>query len=552
MICTACKYAPLELLAGCGETAIRLDPAPAEFSCAESCGHPNLCGFAKAVIEETMSRRPDVLLLTDCCDAMRRIYDVLAHQQAAGRLYLLPLPHRNDDAAVGRFAQTLADFAQTYARDSGRPFDEALAQQAWRQAAQRPFALPEQPYVLLTGAHAGARLLARAQAAAGSLPVVDATCSGNRSLAPDDGAGDFWTRYARSLLRQAVPCSRMCSIQGRPMGDGNCRGVVHHTVKFCDYYGAEAATLQRQASCPLLRIETDGSGTSGGQLDTRLEAFMETIGVKKKAAPAAAHGGDYVAGVDSGSAMTKAVILDRQANITASCILPTGSGVADGAKNALDRALAQAGLTRDALALVVTTGYGRATVGLGDSAVTEITCHARGAHYLYPAARTIIDIGGQDSKAIRIDGKGNVLAFAMNDKCAAGTGRFLEMQARALDLTLEAMCREGQNWHSEITISSTCTVFAESEVVSLVAQNVPPADIIHGLNRSVAARTATLLARVNPEGPYAMTGGVAQNQGVVKCLEEKLGAPLLVSPSAQLCGALGAALIALEQLPPRE
>ena len=161
--------------------------------------------------------------------------------------------------------------------------------------------------------------------------------------------------------------------------------------------------------------------------------------------------------------------------------------------------------------------------------------------------RTIIDIGGQDSKVIRLDEKGNVKNFVMNDKCAAGTGRFLEMMARTLGLSLEEMSKAGLNWHKKVTISSMCTVFAESEVVSLIAQNQAVADIVHGLNDSVAAKTASLVSRLGLEEACMMTGGVAKNQGVVQALEERLGVPLYVKEEAQLCGALGAALFALEE-----
>ena len=196
---------------------------------------------------------------------------------------------------------------------------------------------------------------------------------------------------------------------------------------------------------------------------------------------------------------------------------------------------------------VITTGYGRETIGASDASVTEITCHARGAHFLCPNARTVIDIGGQDSKVIRIDENGAVVNFVMNDKCAAGTGRFLEMMARTLELSMSEMSELGLRWKKDVTISSMCTVFAESEVVSLIAENTPPEDIIHGLNMAVAGKTVSLAKRLGGVPDYVMTGGVAQNRGVVKALEEKLGAPIAVPKEAQLCGALGAALIALDR-----
>lgn len=196
----------------------------------------------------------------------------------------------------------------------------------------------------------------------------------------------------------------------------------------------------------------------------------------------------------------------------------------------------------------VTTGYGRTAISDGDKSITEITCHARGAHFLNPEVRTVIDIGGQDSKVIRLDENGAVANFVMNDKCAAGTGRFLEMMARTMEMSLDDMGKAGLSYKEDITISSMCTVFAESEVVSLIAQNKATDDIVHGLNKAVASKTAALAKRVGGEERYMMTGGVSKNQGLVKTLEEKLGTTLVISDKAQLCGALGAALFAKDMV----
>ena len=207
-----------------------------------------------------------------------------------------------------------------------------------------------------------------------------------------------------------------------------------------------------------------------------------------------------------------------------------------------------AGIAESDLGSKVYTGYGREFLGDDGAAVTEITCHARGAHHLDPAVRTVIDIGGQDSKVIRLSESGAVETFAMNDKCAAGTGRFLEMMARTLQMKLPEMSELGLDWHNDVTISSMCTVFAESEVVSLIARSTAPADIIHGLNKSVAGKTAALARRTGGVAPFMMTGGVARNRGVVKELEAALKAPVEVSEYSQLCGSLGAALFALEKM----
>ena len=254
----------------------------------------------------------------------------------------------------------------------------------------------------------------------------------------------------------------------------------------------------------------------------------------------------YVAGIDSGSTSTDVVILDKDGKIKSTMIIPTGGGAMMSAEKSLEMAVEKAGIRKEDIVRIVTTGYGRAYIDSGDDSITEITCHAKGAHYLNPNVRTVIDIGGQDIKAISIDDNGAVKNFLMNDKCAAGTGRFLEMMARTLGLSLEEMSTRGLEWKENVVISSMCTVFAESEVVSLVAQNKDVADIIHGLNVSVASKVGARLGKKNP-GEYMMTGGVARNKGIIQALEEKLGAKLYICDEAQLCGALGAALFAYEK-----
>jgi predicted CoA-substrate-specific enzyme activase len=207
-------------------------------------------------------------------------------------------------------------------------------------------------------------------------------------------------------------------------------------------------------------------------------------------------------------------------------------------------ALREAKIQKEELLGIVTTGYGRASFPLADKRITEITCHARGAFFVHPETRTVIDIGGQDSKVIRLDGQGRNVDFQMNDKCAAGTGRFLEVMAHALEVNLEDLGRLSRSATRTIQISSTCTVFAESEVVSLIAENQPKEVIIRGLHDAIADRLLGLVHRLGIEEQVALTGGVAKNEGVVHALEERLGVKLFVPPEPQIIGALGAALVA--------
>ena len=252
----------------------------------------------------------------------------------------------------------------------------------------------------------------------------------------------------------------------------------------------------------------------------------------------------YSIGIDSGSTATKGILL-ADGVITRRFLVPTPFRPATAITEAWETL--REGL--ETTPFLTLTGYGRQLVDFADKQVTEISCHGLGARFLAPATRAVIDIGGQDSKVIQLDDDGNLCDFLMNDKCAAGTGRFLEMMAKTLGLSLEEMSVKGLEWKHNIVISSMCTVFAESEVVSLVAQNKDVADIIHGLNVSVASKVGALAARLGKDHPgeYMMTGGVAKNRGIIQALEEKLGAKLYICDEAQLCGALGAALFAYEK-----
>ncbi|HEY5999049.1 MAG TPA: acyl-CoA dehydratase activase [bacterium] len=249
-------------------------------------------------------------------------------------------------------------------------------------------------------------------------------------------------------------------------------------------------------------------------------------------------------GVDIGSLAAKGVLLDAAGTVAAWALVPSGFDHARVAEEVTRRVLAAAGVTPECLVGTVGTGYGRASVARAGRRVTEITCHARGAHALVPACRTVIDIGGQDSKFIRMDERGRVVDFAMNDRCAAGTGRFLEVMAQALAIPLEQMGAAVLAATGAARISNVCTVFAESEVVGLIAGGEARPNIVRGLCQAIAERVGAMAARVGVAPPLAMTGGVAQNLAVVAALEEKLGLPIAVPRLPQLVGALGAAHLA--------
>ncbi|MBP7526317.1 MAG: 2-hydroxyglutaryl-CoA dehydratase [Syntrophorhabdaceae bacterium] len=249
---------------------------------------------------------------------------------------------------------------------------------------------------------------------------------------------------------------------------------------------------------------------------------------------------DYFAGVDIGSTMTKVVIVSDR--IEVSLIGPTGPEHRKLANRVMEEALNKARLTFEDLTYIVATGYGRINVPFADRQITEITCHAKGLHSLLPSVKTVVDIGGQDSKGIKIV-NGKVMNFVMNDKCAAGTGRFLEIIADSLGVPLEKIGEISLTAEKIAAVSSTCTVFAEQEIISRLASGEPIANLLAGIHDAVATRVCSLVKKLNVEADIAVTGGGAKNIGLVKALESKFGQALLVPPEPLITGALGAALM---------
>ena len=248
-------------------------------------------------------------------------------------------------------------------------------------------------------------------------------------------------------------------------------------------------------------------------------------------------------GIDIGSSTSKAVILDEGLTIISFDVKNTGTGTS-GPEKAVGAALEKAGIGSDFIKYTVATGYGRITFEKADKQITEISCHAMGVTHLMQSARTIIDIGGQDVKVIRLNEQRRVENFAMNDKCAAGTGRFLEVMARILDCSIDMLSDLDQKATKEISISNTCTVFAESEVISQLASGAEKENVARGVHHAVAKRVAGLAARIGIETDVVMTGGVALNSGVVRALKKEMEVDISIVNNPQIIGALGAALYA--------
>jgi predicted CoA-substrate-specific enzyme activase len=252
-----------------------------------------------------------------------------------------------------------------------------------------------------------------------------------------------------------------------------------------------------------------------------------------------------VAGCDVGSLTAKAVLM-RDGTVIGQGITRTGPVPEASANTAMQLALDQAGVRIDAVSRCVGTGYGRHRITFGDTVESEIACHARGAVWQAASVRTVIDIGGQDAKAIRLDERGNVLQYQYNDKCAAGTGRFLEVIADALGIELDALGPLSEQATEHLTLSNQCVVFAETEILSLVNEGKETADIVCAMHQAVARRVVAMARSIGVAGDVAMTGGVARNSGMFEALREALGMPLVRVPHPQLNGAIGAALVAAD------
>ena len=545
-----CKYAPVEVFESMGVQMERIEPDVTNFNQAEIRMHPNICSFAKGVLEAVMSGAYEGVILTTCCDSIRRLYDVLRDEFPDKFIYMLDTPRITKDAGTALYEQRIREMTEAYEKFSGRAFDEQRFLQYLKEKQE------EQQYAVKSGAVnigiIGARAnesIKRILKERGANVAFDLTCTGlGRKVLVDES--EVMAGYARGLLSQ-FPCMRMEQAANRDelirRSAGSVDGVIYHTVQFCDNYAYEYAWLRDWLDRPMLLLETDYTRQSEGQVRTRIEAFLESLALETKKQQKKQRKGDgpmYVMGIDSGSTSTNAVIMDQDRKIKAFSVVRTGAKSGVSADRALHEVLEKAGLAREDISWIVSTGYGRVSIEFADENVTEISCHGKGAHYFNPAIRTILDIGGQDSKAIRLNENGEVKDFVMNDKCAAGTGRFLEMIARTLEVSLDELGAIALTSKEKIEITSMCSVFAESEVISLIANNKEKADIADGVCHAIANKASGLLRRVGMETEFMMTGGVAKNPGVVRAVEEKIGSKLYICEEPEI---VGAALYALEK-----
>lgn len=548
-----CKYAPIEIFESMGVTMQRIEPDVTNFNQAEIKMHPNICSFAKGVLEDVMAGDYEGVILTTCCDSIRRLCDVLREEYPDKFIYMLDTPRLTKEAGVDIYEQRIKAMIEAYEKFSGKTFDEAAFVSYVKKKEEK------QNISHKTGALNIGILGARASEnikkileEKGANVAFDLTCTGlGRKIFCDES--EVLKSYARGLLSQ-FPCMRMEQASNRDemirRYADSVDGIIYHTVQFCDNYAYEYAWLKEWLKRPVLLLETDYTRQSYGQILTRIEAFLESLQPKRPHAKKNMEGDRamYVLGIDSGSTSTNAVIMDQDRKIVAFSVVRTGAKSGESADRILKEVLDKASLKREDISWIVSTGYGRVSIDFADENVTEISCHGKGAHYFNPKIRTILDIGGQDSKAIKLSETGDVSDFVMNDKCAAGTGRFLEMIARSLEVSLDELGAIALESKEKIEITSMCSVFAESEVISLIAQNKEKADIANGVCGAIANKAFGLLRRVGLEPDFMMTGGVAKNPGVVRAVEEKIGSKLYICEEPEIVGATGAALYALEQM----
>ena len=557
MIGYICKYAPIEVLESMGAKMERIEPDVTNFSQAEIRMHPNICSFAKGVLETVMDKDYEGIILTTCCDSIRRLYDVLKEEFPDKFIYMLDTPRLVKEVGIDLYEQRIRAMIRAYEEFSGKSFDEKvfLEYLKGKEEPQQNGVKDRSLNIGILGARANENI-GKILEQRGANVAFDLTCTGvGRRLFWDEK--EPLKEYARGLLSQ-FPCMRMEQAANRDelirRYADSVDGIIYHTVQFCDNYAYEYAWLKDWLKKPLLLLETDYTKQSYGQILTRIEAFLESLQKenmqKKERKPAKKMEGKnrmYVLGIDSGSTSTNAVIMDQDRKMKAFSVVRTGAKSGESAEKVLEDVLEKAGLSREDISWIVSTGYGRVSIPFADENVTEISCHGKGAHYFNPQIRTILDIGGQDSKAIKLSENGEVKDFVMNDKCAAGTGRFLEMIARTLEVSLDELGAIALTSTEEIEITSMCSVFAESEVISLIANNKEKNDISNGVCNAIAGKAYGLLRRVGLEPGFMMTGGVAKNPGVVRAVEKKLGEKLYICEEPEIVGATGAALYALEQ-----
>lgn len=563
-----CSYIPVELLTACGHEVVDISLFENEkYSLTYSCSlHDNICSYAKYLFSKITDdgHEFDFVIVPKVCDAMKQLHASLCY---SGKIdsFLLDVPGRTGDQSAkylsAQYMSLLKKIAPDFTGAGKRNTGDARASSAHLLNSDKIDSCPVK--IGIAGSSYSPALFRDIFKKFNAGSVFLRHCghgivpSGERPFSPAASLEEELLQLARYSLQNSIcPRSDGGSLTNYIIAEiekQQLAGLIFTTLKFCDFYAFELEKLKNilPAGFPCLYLENDLSINSDEQNVTRIEAFMEKMtpakpATKKSRARAVAPSEIFSIGLDVGSTTTKAIMLKNGQEIIASIMIPTSINMKDSADAAFGKLIEQSAVPEDKIFRTIYTGYGR-TAFPDREQTTEITCHAAGVHFLKPQAGTIIDIGGQDSKAIRIDEAGNVLRFAMNDKCAAGTGRFLESMVQRMNINFARFSDLSLAADHPTPISSMCSVFAESEVVSLMTKGVPVGSIARGLNFAIAERVCALVRKIQGEAPFILTGGLSLNAGFTGELSNALACRVTIFAQAQLAGAIGAAVIAGRQ-----
>jgi len=506
--------------------------------------HDNLCSYAKALLGYFVRSHHlyDVIIVPTSCDALKKLSNALTALIPKEKVCVLDVPQNKGVPAQRFLASELKKLSSRLGRGHSRNFSPPPNGMGPREGKSKKIGILGANVLLGVFRAAfekfGFEAVFLNQCLFKSYPDMDLAL-----ILEKGGVASYAGRFLEKNSCPRTNDSGCKELLKRKIQEEGVSGLVVNAMKFCDFQYFDYQYFREALNIPALLIEHDLEGNYEGQIMTRLDAFLEQFETKRGKSKKGVYREGYFAGIDSGSNTTKLVCIDKDKNVVFMSLVPTGTNVQRSVE-ALLAALHEKGIGRKDIVRFVATGYGRSNVKGADVIVTEISCHAAGAYHRLQKSATIIDIGGQDSKAIKIDGRGAVVQFAMNDKCAAGTGRFLEVIAHKLEMSLPEFSALALKANAAVDVSSMCSVFAESEVISLIAAGKKREEIARGIHRAIAERVASLSRRVGGDPPYYMAGGVAKNACLVRELEGRLGSKVFVIDEPQFSGALGAALLA--------
>lgn len=515
--------------------------------------HDNLCPYVKALYDYLVASKEKycAMVIPASCDAMKKLYNSVKSGLPQLPTFIIDVPRKDKASAATLYADTLEGLRQSLLKLHCLPPVNSLAQE---ETSKR-----DGGQIGILGSNIPDNIITKTLRLNGLEPVYLNHCTvKSRPSAEAFKAlrnNPTFKEYAQFKLSNQT-CPRIAD--GKYIEkivaaaeEMKLKGIIVQTFKFCDFQTFDYNRILDRIGekCPVLLLEHEGFSKSEGQIMTRLEAFLEKLKLKKSGHGDAKNAEKlWFVGIDSGSHATKIACINEKKEIVFCDITPTGVSVKESVDKLIHNMMAKTGCSDIKKYVITATGYGRNQIGCSNKSVTEITCHAKGAFKRLMSAATIIDIGGQDSKVVKFNSSGDVTRFAMNDKCAAGTGRFLEVIAERLQLPLSEFAILASRSDSSAPISNMCTVFAESEVISLIAAGNSRESIAKGIHMAIAERTASLVKRAEGEAPFYMSGGVAKNSSIVKELESFLDEKISVIENPQLNGAIGAAMISLEGL----